>query len=184
MRWTALFADLEAQVEQAERADLEAEVRDRTRREEALLRTVDRLVPATGSSITVDVLGHGAVAGRLREVGPDWLLVEEPGGSEVLLPLAAVVLLSGLGRRSRAPAEQGRLELRLDLRHALRGLVRSRSAVQVLLRNGSAVSGTLDRVGADHIEVAEHAGGEPRRAVAVTGVRLVPLHALSLVRSR
>lgn len=182
MRWSALFADLEAQLEQAERAELESEVRDRTRREGALLRTVDRLVPSIGSPLTLVVQGHARVAGHLLEVGPDWVLLEEQGVREVLLPLDALLGVHGLGPRARAPGTEGRVERRLDLRHALRGLSRSRAPVDLGLRDGSGVTGTLDRVGADHVEVAEHPRGEPRRAHAVTAVRLVPLAAVSLVR--
>jgi len=49
---------------------------------------------------------------------------------------------------------------------------------------GSAeVIGTIDRVGADFIEVAVHAAWEPRRAAAVRSVALVPLDAIVLVRA-
>lgn len=182
VRWQALFADLEAQAEQADRSELDAEVRDRSRREIALLRTVDRLGGAVGRVLVVHVHGQGAVEGRLERVGPDWLLLEEPAGREVLVPLDAVLGVRGLSGATRSPAEQGRVEARLDLRHALRGLSRSRSPVQLGLRDGSAVSGTVDRVGADHVEIAEHAVDQPRRAASVTGTRLVPAHALAVVR--
>ena len=81
------------------------------------------------------------------------------------------------------PNSEGEVVRRLDVRWALKGLVRSRSGVQVLLLNGSALSGTLDRVGADHVDLAEHAPGEPRRAASVRQVRLVPLAALAAIRS-
>jgi len=45
------------------------------------------------------------------------------------------------------------------------------------------VIGTIDRVGADFIEVAVHAAWEPRRAAAVRSVALVPLDAIVLVRA-
>jgi hypothetical protein len=45
------------------------------------------------------------------------------------------------------------------------------------------IIGTIDRVGADFIEVAVHAAWEPRRASAVRLVALVPLTAIVLVRA-
>lgn len=182
MRWKALFDDLEAQVEAAERSELDAEVRDRTRREHALLRTFDRLAGALGQNLTVTVWGAGSVSGRLLDAGLDWLLLEEPGAREVLIPLSAVLGIGGLGARSSVPGAEGAVGRRLDLRWALRGLARSRAGLWVQLRDASVLSGTVDRVGSDHVELAEHGPGEPRRASAVRGVRLVPLDALSLLR--
>ena len=182
MRWSSLFADLEAQFEAAEVAELEAEVRDRTRREAGLVRAVDRLRAAQGAALTVTVPGAGAVPGVLLDCGEDWLLLEQPGAREALVPLAAVLGVAGLGRRTTASEQVGEVARRLDLRWALRGLARSRTAVQLVLVDGSLLTGTLDRVGADHVDLAEHGAGELRRAAAVQGVRLVPLRALALVR--
>jgi hypothetical protein len=181
VRWEALFGDLAAQAEAEERAELEAEVRDRTRREGGLVRTVDRLRAARGGTVGVTVLGAGHLAGRLLDAGPDWLLLEEGAGRDVLLPMAAVLAVEGLGPRADVAA--GALAARLDLRWALRGLARDRARLQVVLRDGTPLTGTLDRVGADHVELAEHDAGEWRRASAVRGLRLLPLSGLALLRS-
>jgi hypothetical protein len=183
VRWQALFDDLEAQLAAQDAAELRAEVADRTRRELALLRLRDRLEPAVGTALAIAVHGGGTVHGRLLDAGGDWLLVEETGGREVLVPLEAVLGIAGVSARTGSPGAEGEVGKRLDLRWALRGLARSRSGVRVVLRDGSSVTGTLDRVGADHLDLAEHAPGEPRRPGAVRQVRLVPLTALALVAS-
>jgi hypothetical protein len=72
---------------------------------------------------------------------------------------------------------------RLDLRRALRGLARDRSVVQVVLDDGAVYVGTVDGVGADHVELAEHAADQPRRAAAVRGVRAIALPAVAVVRT-
>ena len=182
MRWARLFADLEAQAEAAGEAELAAEVADRSRREAALVHLRDRLAAGHGAQVTVHVPGAGPVQGLLVDSGVDWLLLEERGAGEVLVPLGAVLGVSGVGATAQAPddSEVGR---RLDLRWALRGLARSRTTVRLVLVDGSALHGTLDRVGADHVDLAEHGRDEPRRAAAVRQVRLVPLAALAAVRS-
>lgn len=182
MRWKALFDDIEAQWEAAERADLAAEVRDRTRREVALLSSYDRLRAAEGAVLALTVHGAGAVSGRLLEVGNDWLLLEEGPGRDLLVPMAAVLTVAGLGRRAEPPGSSGEVGRRLDLRWALRSLARDRAPLQVVLRDGSTLAGTLDRVGSDHVDLAEHAQGEERRPANVRAVRLVPVGALGLLR--
>ena len=182
MRWQALFDDLEAQFDAAQAAELAGEVAERTRRETALLRLVDRLLAADGALLTVSLPGAAVLRGRLLDAGADWLLVDEGGAREVLVPLAAVLGITGLGSQSAAP-DDGPVAKRLDLRWALRGLARSRAGVAVGLLDGSLVTGTLDRVGQDHLDLAEHGLGEARRAVAVRQVRVVPLRAVALVRS-
>lgn len=182
VRWRALFDDLEAQAEALARGELDAEVRDRVRRESALLRLSDRLATAVDADVTVHVAGAGVLHGRLLDSGVDWLLVEETGGREVLVPALALLSVGGVGGRVQAPGSEGEVGKRLDLRWALRGLARDRAGVSVVLRDGSAIGGTLDRVGVDYVELAEHAAGEARRTGAVRGVRLLPLEALGLLR--
>ena len=178
-RWDALFADLAAQLDAHAAAELAAEVSDRTRRETALLSLADRLRPAVGSVVGVTCVGAGAVRGTVLDVGVDWLLLEAAG--DVLVPLASVLGVSGTG--ARAEVVSGEVDRRLDLRWALRGLARDRAGVRLALVDGTVLGGTLDRVGSDHLDLAEHPPGEPRRAGAVRQVRLVPLSALALVRS-
>ena len=72
---------------------------------------------------------------------------------------------------------------RLDLRRALRGLARDRAWVQMVLDEGSVLVGTVDRVGADYVELAEHPADVPRRAEVVHGVRAVVIAAVAVVRT-
>jgi hypothetical protein len=185
VRWRDLFDDLEAQLDAASAAELAGEVAERSRLEQGRVTAAERLALAGGAELAVTVPGHGGVRGVVVDAGADWLLLAETGGREVLVPLAAVLSVAGLPRATGVapgPDGAGRVARSLDLRRALRGLARDRAGVQLGLCDGSALSGTLDRVGADHVELAEHLAGEARRPSAVRAVRLVPLSALSLVR--
>jgi hypothetical protein len=182
VRWQQLFADLEARFEAEQVAVERAETASRTRHEIGGLRFVDRLGGALGSPVVLLCRGAGQVPGALIEVGADWLLLDDDG-REVLVATAAVRAVSGLGRSTAPVRETGVVESRLDLRRALRGLARDRATVQVVLDDGTALHGTIDRVGADHLELAEHAGDLHRRAGAVRGVRTVVLEAVVLVRT-
>jgi hypothetical protein len=181
MRWDRLFRDIEAQLDAADAAELDAEVAERTRRESALVALVDRVRGASGSRVSVMVMGTGVVEGVLLEAGSQWLLLAEDGGREAVLPLSAVLSLAGLGVRTAVPG--GQVFARLGLAAALRAIARDRAAVSVGLVDGSVLTGTLDRVGADFVEVSLHGAGEPRRRDEVSGVRTLPFAALAHVRS-
>ena len=64
---------------------------------------------------------------------------------------------------------------------ALRELARRREPVRVDLADGDWLMGTVELVGSDYLEVAEHELGEPRRRPAVTARRLLGLDAVALV---
>ena len=182
MRWDELFADLEASVEAEDRAGFEAEVADLARSEQALLSTADRLRAHVGATLRFHLVDGGEVTGRVLEVGRDWVAVTAGAGS-ALVPLAAVAGVDGLGRAAQAPPEPGGPPvLRLGLGTALRALARDRAYVRVTLRGGAVLGGTVDRAGADHLDLALHPADEPRRPTAVSGVRCVPFPALVVVR--
>ncbi len=182
MRWESLFDDLEAQFDAEEAAELAAEISDRTRREFALVRLVDRLRAARAHTISARVVGFGVVEGSVASVGADWLLLAEAGGREVLIPSSAIVSINGLGALSAAPQSEGEVARRLGLAHALRAIARDRSPVTIGCVDGATSSGTIDRVGADFLEVAEHPPAEARRAATVQMVRTVPFTAVAVVR--
>jgi hypothetical protein len=182
VRWEALFADLDAQLAAADAAELAAEVSDRSRREAARLRLTDRARPAIGAELSIGLGAAGVATGRLLRAGPDWWLLATTGGGDVLVCTAAVSWVSGLPVLAGDPDAVSAVEGKLGLGYALRGIARDRSPVTLLLRDGAALTGTVDRVGADFVDLAEHAPGEARRAGAVRGGRSVPLAALALVR--
>ncbi|SFL66528.1 hypothetical protein [Geodermatophilus ruber] len=183
MRWQQLFADLQAEFEAAEATAERAEDGSRRRAEVGAIRLVERLAGAQGRTLALRCQGAGDVSGVLAEVGSDWLLLTDGARRDVLVATAAVRSVAGLGLSTGLPAPEGSVRTGLDLRRALRGLARDRSAVQVILDDGTLYSGTVDRVGADYVELAEHAADLPRRAAAVRGVRALALPAIAVVRT-
>ncbi len=182
MRWARLFADLEAQLQAEDVADLSSEVASRTRHEVGQLTMADRLRAAIGHPLRVTCAGAGELSGTLRDVGAGWLLLDEGLGREILVNLATVGTVHGVGQSS-ATVEGSAVTRRLDLRYVVRGLARDRSPLQVLLASGEVMTGTLDRVGADFAELAEHLSGEFRRPGEVRAVRVVALTAIAAVRT-
>jgi len=183
MRWQQLFADLQAQFDEEEASAERAESASRARAEIGAVALARRLSGAVGSPLSLRCAGAGPVVGVLVEVGVDWLLLEDESGRPSLVAASAVRTVGGLGRRTTMPEELGPVRGRLDLRRALRGLARDRSAVQVVLEDGTVVIGTVDRVGADYVEIAEHPVDLPRRAEAVQGVSAVVISAIAVVRT-
>lgn len=177
MRWDDLFADLEAQLAAAEGASLAADVGQQLRQEVSRQTLVRRLRAAVGTELVLGV-GDQVLHGRLGAVGPDWVLMTGP--AEVLVPLSALDWTQGLGRASHAEPP-GHVWSRLGLASALRALARDRAAVRVRTAAPEALTGTIDRVGADHLDLALHPLDTPRRAAAVTGVRTIPFAAVRAV---
>lgn len=182
MRWDRLFDDLEAQLAHADAEEFAAEVSDRTRREVATVALLDRFRSAIGTRIELAVEGAGAVSGVVRRVGPGWLLVEPTAHPALVVTGHAVLAVRGLPLAASDPATLSAIDSRLDFAHVMRAVARDRAEVTLRLRDESSAVGTVDRVGADFLDLAEHAVGEPRRAATVRGLRTVTFGAISLVR--
>ena len=196
MRWNNLFDDLEGQLEHeltAEDVDLKLE-EERLRIGRLSLR--DRLVAIheldPKGAIRVMLVAGTTVAVRPTTFGKDWFaadVVEESDRhQQCIIPLAAIGGLV-LGRSqvtsslspSAASDSPKSLSARLSLVFVLRDLCRRRRSVQLHLLGGD-VHGTIDRVGRDHLDLAVHEPGTPRRESAVLHLRVVPLAQIVLLR--
>jgi hypothetical protein len=176
MRWERLFADLEARLEAEERATWDGDVADLVPAERGQLTLADRLRAHLGESLSWSLgFGDPSLDGELLDIGADWVLIKA-GRGETLIPIGAVQYVSGLSRV--AEPDSGELARRLGLGVVLRGLARDRAVVNVRLRGDLRATGTIDRVGTDHLDLAVHAGDLPRRRDAVLGVRCLPIQAI------
>lgn len=183
MRWNELFADLEAQAEAWQVAERDAEVAELTRLETSQLRLASRLAAAAGAPLRIRCLGGTVLSGRIGRSGPGWLLLDEGAGREALLPVPAVVSVAGLGRWSGSPGVSApAMRAVPGFGSVLRAVARDRSVLRVSLTDSTVLDGTLDRVGADFVELAVHAAGEPRRRAEVREVLVLPVDALAVLR--
>lgn len=178
VRWERLFEDLEAQVAAHTRLELDAEVAERTRLERARVTLGERVVGALGAEVTARLRGGTVVRGRLEDSGDGWLLLLEHGGRQLLVPTLAVLGLSGLGR----PRDDARAR-RFGIGSAVRIISRDRRGVVVVDVDGGTVHGTIDAVGADAFDIAEHPLDTPRRPEHVRGERVIPFVAVAVITS-
>ncbi|MFT4220503.1 MAG: hypothetical protein QM611_08310 [Microbacterium sp.] len=196
MRWDRFFEDLEDQLDsewEAERAALDSEA-ERLRLSRVTLRERLRALaaPAGEGDPVLDLVDDTTASGRLAAVGADWVGMQPPGPQTgvVVVPLAAIravalahadLLRSARPVRSRRADRRG-LTDRMSLGFVLRDAARRRIPVTARLLGGRTLAGTVDRAGADHLDLALHEHGSARRASEVVGFRMVPFAALASVR--
>jgi hypothetical protein len=199
MRWDSLFDDLESQLEH----ELHAEELDRRAEDQRLrlgrLTLRDRLQTFAGrgsgrADVVIDLVTGSTIVVRPQTFGRDWMsgdLVSRDGASAAcVVPLAAITGVQlpkeGLARSLAVadPDERGpRLTDRIGLSFVLRDLCRRR--VYVWLHEarsaGPVHGGTLDRVASDHVDLAVHEPGAPRRERNVSHLRIVPVTGIGLI---
>ena len=121
-----------------------------------------------------------AIPAQLSQVGRDWLLVTTEAGGEIVVALGALSSVTGLPASVAAAADEA--DTSLGLSFVLRRLARDRLTVTVVTRSAVSFTGTVDRVGADYLDLAEHTADRPRRATNVQRVRTIAFGALAVVR--
>ena len=197
MRWDNLFDDLEGQLEHeldAEEVDLRAE-EERLRLGRLSLRnrltSLARVSGPEGAGVfRVALVSGETITVRPTTFGKDWLAADLLDGSTIgaqcVLPLAAIagVVLNDdqvTGSLDTEPDSAARLVDRIGLPFVLRDLCRRRKSIELHTHTGL-LTGTIDRVGRDHIDMAVHPPGTLRRAPEVHQYRIVPLTQIQLVR--
>lgn len=194
MRWDHLFDDLAGQLEhelQSEETDLQFE-EERLRLGRLALR--DRLMAL--KSAPEPSLAHvrlrlrsGESRGvRVVTVGRDWVagdLQGPPSNQQAIIPFFAIEGLTLTPAQAteslEVKAPRSELAERLGIAFLLRDLCRRRSTITLVTATAS-TTGTIDRVGRDHLDLAVHELDRPRRVSEVQHVQVVPFDQLLLVR--
>ena len=200
MRWDNLFDDLAGQLEtglDSEELTLRAEEErlqiGRLTLRGRLTSLAGGAAPASaraGGAVRIVLLSGDTLLLRPTAFGRDWLaadLLDAPAQRvQCVLPLAgiAAVVLAPADVAESLVAESertARVSDRIGLPFVLRDLCRRRTTVDLSTPVGR-LTGTIDRVGRDHLDLAVHEPGLPRRARNVSQVRIVPLPHIELVR--
>jgi hypothetical protein len=183
MRWDRLLGDIEAAEDARARAEMLGEAAERSRLETARVTLESRLAAAAGSRLTIDLDGAGRCSGVVTAVGRGWVVLDA-GQVSWVVAVEHIRWVADLGRNAAPPpsAAGRRIYDKLGIAHVLRGIATDRAAVQLGLGAGETLAGTIDRVGADFVDVAVHAVGEPRRPREVRGRRTVRTAAIRFVR--
>jgi hypothetical protein len=182
VRWRELFDDLDGQLRAAAAAELDTEADDRARLDLGRLGVVERLARAD-VRVDLTLVDGTRLTGGVVEHGIDWLVLASARG-HVLVPVHGLAgATCGRVRVDQTATRSAHAALsRLGLRTVLRDLVRRRGYVRVGTVSTGALGGTLDAVGADHVELAVHDIDVPRRSDDVREVVLVPFASLCWVR--
>jgi hypothetical protein len=193
VRWDRFFDDLEDQLAsewEAERAALDTEA-ERLRLSQVALR--DRLSSLAGDTRSARVptfeLSDGTLlTAAISGLGSDWIALQpaESRMGAVLAPISAVVSIdlphAEVLRSARAEPARASVSDRMTMGFVLRDLVRRRVGVTIGLAAGRQLTGTIDRAGNDHLDLALHEPGAPRRSTNVVGFRVVPFGAVAWIR--
>ncbi len=182
MRWDALFNDLETQLADYQRQDLDAEIAERALADAAAVLVSDRLRGSVGLGIRIHLASGAVFDGELSHAGSEALVLDQPR-HQLLVPYAAVLTYHGLSRM--ALAEPSVVRQRLGLASALRGLAAGRERIDVLLAGGpeAALPGFIDRVGRDYFDLAEAACAGGRHPAGGRKLATIPFTSLIGVRS-
>ncbi len=168
----AVLDDLEQQAEALYAAERDAELADLARAEYSTVTLASRLMASVESELSITVVGVGRLTGTLLRVSTGWLLLGA-GGSEWVVPLAAVSSVGGASPRS-VPEVAWSPLTRLGPGSALRRLSEAGEACLVHLVDGTVHEARLARVGSDFVELTV---GDRR-------IELVSFAAIAAVRSR
>jgi hypothetical protein len=196
VRWDLFFEDLEDQLAsewEAERAALDTEA-ERLRLSRMELRSRLTALVATASPDgaappSLELSDGSTLSARIEALGADWLAVVPADGARRGMSIVPLASIRGVGLaygdllRSARPAERRPgLSERMTFGFVMRDVARRRVPVAVGTASGRVLTGTIDRAGADHLDLALHEPGAARRAGDVLGYRLVPFGSVGWVR--
>ena len=174
-----VFEELEAEFEAGLRREAEQETVAAIRAQMGATTLWEQLARRVGTD-AVARAGSRVIRGTLVASYPDFLVLQDLEGGQHLVRADATSLALPPGQAGLQPAP-GAAAHRFHFALALRELARRREPVRVELLDGNTVTGTVEAVGSDYLELAEHEAGEARRETAVRARRFAAFAAIAFV---
>jgi hypothetical protein len=175
-----VFDELEAEFDAGLRREAEQESLAAVRAELGTTVLWEQLARRTGSESAV-LAGAHAFRGTLVASYPEFLVLRATDGAEHLIRHGSAVSIALPAEPSPLRPTPDAASRRYQFTLALRELARRREPVRVLLADGSGCDGTIEAVGSDYVEIAEHHLGEARRRGAVRARRFIGFAAVVAV---
>ena len=175
-----VFDELEGEFEAGLRREAEQESLAAVRAELGATVLWEQLVRRIGSEAAVHS-GTRAFRGTVVASYPEFLVLRAADGAEHLIRYGSAVSVALPAKpptlRPTPAASRGRYQFALGLRE----LARRRQPVRVLLADATDCDGTIEAVGSDYLELAEHDLGEARRRGVVRARRFIGFAAVVAV---
>jgi hypothetical protein len=149
--------DLEQQAAALYDAERAPDLADRGRAEYQQVTLTSRMMASVDLEVTLELVGVGAVSGRLDRVADGWLVLSGHG-QDWVVRTGAVTSAHGLSERS-VPEVAWPVVARLRIGSALRRLSDGGVACSLHLVDGRCHDGVVRRVGADFCELSTGDGG-------------------------
>jgi sRNA-binding regulator protein Hfq len=175
-----VFDDLEAEFDAGLRREAEQETTAAVRAEVGSTVLWEQLARRVDSQV-VALAGGRTLIGRIVASYPEFLVLRAADGAEHLIHYGHAVSFALPAEPPVLRPAPGPAVRRYQFSLALRELARRREPVRVDLSDGTSVDGTIEAVGSDYLEVAEHDPGEARRRAAVRARRFVGFAAVAAV---
>ncbi len=147
------MADLDATAAVRAELDDEALLVDLARERRSVVALLDRLRDNVDAPIDLRVTAIGRLRGVLVAAAADAVVLRGHDGRRWLIPVAAVLVVTGPGDRFMSAASAGPIAARLGWRAGLRRLAEAGSDVVVHLRDASTVAGRIVTLRADHLDL-------------------------------
>ena len=155
-----MLADADSAAAAEQVLERDAEVADRIHVTWGRITLADRLAAADGSQVRIHVRAGGEplwVAGSVADAGRDWCKIATSSGP-IYVNVEQIISVAGLSGAAADPEQRSAISAARGFTQILRPLCRGGISVMAVTTDGRHLTGHIDRVGADHLDLATPRG--------------------------